>query len=256
MGKANFAQELHNILLAIIRDYAIEGWEAVNPLPYPPHTMVDILLSEGKLLIVVTDTDGDEEARLDGLREFYTIIAALHDYLVKALFPHHQGDALDFSYYQAADFLVLVFNGRFPMVIEAIGQHVMPWVYTYYQQPKPEPLVLHQMAAQVLEATFGNPQDNTLRLGIIERVLPLRLTDLRPLKLDDPDVSVDYGAVDEPEPPEEETAPTPTITSTDDTSHDGDHDGRGPGLFDNHREKKGRTAPLPNYFRPDEPAER
>ena len=242
MEQNMFDQELVEILLSIIRDYQLwpifEGWVQSPHLPYPPHQMIDILLGEGKLLIVVTDTNDDNAARINGLRESYTLMAALYTFLVGSLFPGKADEALDFSYYEASAFLVLVYSGPVPVVVEAIGRHIMPWLYKYYQQPKPEPLVMHNMAAAVLNASFGNPRDDAMRMGIIERVMPLRLTDLRPLKLVDPDVPA--------------TGPLPPTSQA--ASPNGAngrvHDEEATQPTDTARVNghKPRTAPLPGYF--------
>jgi hypothetical protein len=241
MEQRQFEQQLEKILLSIIRDYRpgslFEEWEQARHLPYAPHQMVDILLSEGKLLIVVTDTDADVEAREEGLNECYRLMAKLYYYLVSALFPHNADGALQCGVYEGENFVVLVYNGPVPVVIEAIGRHVMPWVCRHYQHPKPENDSLYEMAVNVLNASFGNASDDNLLKGIIKRVMPLRMTYLEPLVLEAAPAS------------NEQHASSASPNGQNEPSTNGaepPRSGSGP--------QKTRTAPLPGYF--DEPAER
>jgi hypothetical protein len=101
---------------------------------------------------------------------------------------------------------------------------------------------MHNMAAAVLNASFGNPRDDAMRMGIIERVLPMRTTELRPLKLVEPDRPATGPLSPAPQPPsangvngrvhhEHETQPAEPTDSARLNGH------------------KPRTAPLPGYFR-------
>ncbi len=252
-GNTYFNLELKNILLAIIRDYGLSsqfvGWETVHDLPHPPHQLIDILLTEGRLLIVVTDTVEDETARIEGLRECYNLIAALYDYLVQALYPNFADQALDFSFYETDTFLVLVFTGPVPMVIEAIGRQVLPWVYHYYQYPPPNEIIMNNLAVAVLKVALGEIHDSDLRQGIIERILPLRLTYLQPLDLmafveptdaplsgqSDDSAQVQDNGSGPQEPEETQPFEPPQPTNRAQNGH------------------KPNTAPLPGYF--GDPAE-
>ena len=238
--QAQTNHELKQILLAIISDYdlwaSFSDAEPQRDLPHSPYQIIEQLLTEGKLLLVVTNHIDDAEDRLNGLRQFYQLIAALYDYVVGELYRTFADKTLEFSYYEGHLCLVLVYSGPVPMVLEAIGRHVLPWMYQYYQQPQPRPVIMHDLAAKVLSVALGNPRDNAMRNDVIKRVLPLRLTYLQPVdpaELEPPSVDLphfsDNGMVQHDE---EETQPadSPQVNL------------RGSG------DSGSKTAPLPGYF--------
>ncbi len=264
MNEKNYDEQFDRILDQIVGDFAVD-LEDTTWSTRLPHEKIDRLLVEHHLLVVVTSKPDEF---VHAVRECYTNVAALYEYLVLNLYTSVINESLEFSYYEAEDFLVLIFNGAAAPVVEAIGQVVMPFVTEHFHQDLPDRQQNQVVANRVLQQLIADQADATLRTGIIDRVNPLRIQQLQPLALtrmnqilsDTPDGS-------EKEMPEDQaTESTPTtatlnreaqsdeaVSATDKLESEPtaptNEAARSPDeVLLGRQPSQRRTAPLPGYF--------
>jgi hypothetical protein len=263
MTDKNYDAQLNNILNQIVRDYDLDltgiDWQGL-----PEHKKMQALLRHFQLLAVIAAPPAGDVAAAQ--QECYAHMVALYDYIVAQLFSGAAGQTLRYQPYDAEDFHVLVFDGLAAMVVEAIGEQIIPFVSQYHQVQLANPRLPLQVAARVLNALFVEYHDADLLEGMVERFEKLRIQDLRLIDLVSmAEAAPHNGHTQSASPTEEETQPaapaepappvaadrpvptepTPAVVAANEALKPIDVI-----LFG--RENRRPTAPLPSFFDDDE----
>ena len=230
-----YDNQLDHILNQIVADYRVEV-ESSDWATHSAHEKTQMLLRQQQLLVAVTSKPS---ADLTGAyRAFCKLMTRLYDFLVDRLFASVAGEAPTGRLYEATDFLVIVLTAPATNVIEVIGQVVLPFVSEFYGQPLADSQQNHQIAIEVLQQLFADPDDKHMHKGIIQCLDAMRIQQLQPLALRRTGESLRVTA-QQPGQESETNGSSQTPPPSPDEILLG-------------RNARRRTAPLPGYFDSDD----
>lgn len=189
MARSKYDAQLETILVTVARHYRLPlvppGWKQAGDLQIPLPVMAERMLHYA-VMVVIGDRHGhDSDSLRQALTEFARLHSRLYDYLVVKLYSTQSSKRLEVNYYEADDFLVLVLTAGVAPVLEAMSQIIIPFVIQHHRQRTPDFRALRLLADKLIAALYADPEP-LLRDGIIERVEPLLVMNLRLLPLNAP----------------------------------------------------------------------
>ncbi|MBZ0304088.1 MAG: hypothetical protein K8J31_30405 [Anaerolineae bacterium] len=181
--------QLERILIQIARDYHLPlvppDWQHPGDLQTPLPVFADRMVHYSVLPLVADRQNHTPDTLMHALEDCARWFGHLYDDLVTQLYSTHAGQPLEANFYEADQFLVVVFTGSVAPVIEVLGQEVAPFVIRHHRQPPPSDRELRQLADRILKSLYADPLPS-LYETISRRVDSMLTMSLRPLPLHPP----------------------------------------------------------------------